>query len=74
MEDGLWNNLLANAVLAVVYVGYKIVDRCTHSRCRYGEKGLEFDIDPGDGDPADEMHQIAEMLKSRALVHRTTRV
>jgi hypothetical protein len=76
MEDSLYNNLLANAVLAGVYVIYKVADRCMHSRCRYGAEGLEFDIDPQEGediDPAAEMHKISELLKSRALVHSNTR-
>ena len=59
-------------MFALLYVGIKVTQRCLNSKCRYGADGLEFDIDPQDGtaDPADEMHKIAEMLKSRALVHR----
>ena len=74
MTDSLWNNMLANAVLAAVYVGYKIVDRCMNSKCRYGAEGLEFDISPEEGthDPGIEMEKIADILKSRALVHRNT--
>lgn len=75
MDDSLGNNLLANGVLAGVYIVYKVVDRCLHSRCKYTKlDGLTFDLDGEDGDvpcPAVEMDKIAELLKSRANLHRS---
>jgi len=78
--DGLSNNLLANALLAGFYVGYKCIDRCMHSKCRYTKTdGFTFDLDGPDGEdcPATDMQQIADLLKSRAMVYdrkSTTRV
>ena len=79
--DGLGNNLLANGVLALAYVGYKILDRCMHSKCKYTKlDGFAFDLD-GEGPEGQcavsDMEKIAELLKSRALAHGrsgTTRV
>ena len=70
--DGLSNNLLANALLAGFYVGYKCLDRCMHSKCRYTKTdGFIFDLDgePGEECPATDMEKIADLLKSRALVY-----
>ena len=78
--DGLSNNLLANALLAGFYVGYKCIDRCMHSKCRYTKTdGFQFDLDgQEEGEcPATDMEKIAELLKSRAMVYdrkATTRV
>ena len=72
MADGLFNNLLANALLAGVYVLYKAFDKCLHSKCRYTKAdGFQFDLD-GDQEtdcPATDMERIAELLRSRALVY-----
>ena len=76
MDDPLSNNLLANGLLAAAYVLYKVVDRCLHSKCKYSTvEGLVFDLDQTDAEcPATDMEKIAELLKSRALVHgRTSR-
>ena len=78
MDDSLGNNLLANGVLAAVYVVYKIVDRCLNSKCKYTQvDGLSFDLD-GEGDcPVADMEQIADLLKARATQYArgtTTRV
>ena len=70
--DGLYNNLLANVLLAGFYVVYKILDRCMHSKCRYTKTdGFAFDLDgdPGEDCPATDMEKIAELLKSRAMVY-----
>jgi hypothetical protein len=67
--DGLGNNLLANGVLAAIYVIYKIVDRCLHSRCKYTKlDGFAFDMDGEQDDlcPATDLEKVAEMLKARA--------
>ena len=73
MDDPLSNNLLANALLAGAYVLYKVIDRCMHSKCKYSTvEGLTFDIE-GDGEcPTTDMEKIADLLKSRALVHSKT--
>ena len=70
--DGLSNNLLANGLLALFYVAYKVIDRCMHSKCRYTKTdGFQFDLDGQDQDacPATDMEKVAELLKSRALVY-----
>jgi len=70
--DGLSNNLLANGLLAGFYVVYKILDRCMHSKCKYTkDDGFAFDLDGAEeGEcPVSDMQKIAELLKSRALVH-----
>ena len=78
--DSLGNNLLANGILAVLYVGYKIIDRCMHSKCRYTKTdGFAFDLDGEPEEcPATDMERIAELIKSRAMVYDrrspTTRV
>ena len=76
--DGLGNNILANGLLALAYVGYKILDRCMHSKCKYTKTdGFAFDLDPEGTEqcPVSDMEKIAELLKSRAMVHgRTIRV
>ena len=80
MDDSLFNNLLANGVLALAYALYKIVDRCMHSKCKYtATDGLAFDLDPEgeEGCPVNDMDRIAELLKSRVAMHSrgaTTRV
>ena len=65
-----YESLGANAILAGAYVIYKVFDRCMHGKCRYNkEGGLDFDL----GDPVDattDMSKIAELLKSRSLMHR----
>ena len=71
-NDSLFNNLLANGVLAAFYVGYKCIDRCMHSKCRYTKTdGFQFDLDgePGEETAATDMSKIAELLKSRALAY-----
>ena len=70
--DGLGNNLLANGLLAAVYVLYKVVDRCLHSKCRYSKiDGFTFDMDgPAEECPATDMNRLAELLKSRAEVYQ----
>jgi hypothetical protein len=79
MDDSLFNNLLANGVLALAYAIYKVVDRCMHSKCKYtAADGLAFDLDgPDEECPVNDMDRIAELLKSRAAMHSrgtTTRV
>lgn len=74
--DGLGNNLLANGVLAVVYVLYKIIDRCLHSTCKYTTvDGFSFDADGPEGDecPATDMSKIADLLRTRAQVYGRNR-
>ena len=65
-----YDSLGANAVLAAVYVIYKLLDRCLHSKCRYNrDGGLDFDL----GDQTDavaDMDKIAELIKSRSLHHK----
>ena len=65
-----YDSLGANAVLAAVYVVYKLLDRCLHSKCRYNrDGGLDFDL----GDQTDalaDMDKIAELIKSRSLHHK----
>ena len=65
-----YDSLGANAVLAAVYVVYKLLDRCLHSKCRYNrDGGLDFDL----GDQTDavaDMDKIAELIKSRSLLHK----
>jgi|GEM_PF-5485298 len=68
--DGLGNNLLANALLALAYGLYKVVDRCLHSKCKYTKDGgLAFSLDETSECPASDMEKIAELLRARALVH-----
>jgi len=68
--DGLGNNLLANALLALAYGLYKVVDRCMHSKCKYTKDGgLAFSLDETGECPATDMEKIADLLRSRALVH-----
>ena len=73
MDDPLSNNLLANGLLAAAYVLYKVIDRCMHSKCKYSTvEGLTFDLDQNDDCPATDMDRIADLLKSRALLHSRT--
>ena len=62
-------SLGANAILFGVYLGYQMIQRCLHSKCRYNrDGGLDFDL----GEPMDaaaDMNKIAELLKSRSLQH-----
>ena len=62
-------SLGANAILFGVYLGYQMIQRCLHSKCRYNrDGGLDFDL----GEPMDaatDMNRIAELLKSRSLQH-----
>ena len=70
--DGLYNNLLANGLLAAFYVVYKIIDRCMHSKCRYTKTdGFQFDLDgePDSENPAQDMSKLAELIKSRAMAY-----
>lgn len=64
-----YESLGANAILFGVYLGYQMIQRCLHSKCRYNkEGGLDFDL----GDPMDavtDMSKIAELLKSRSMHH-----
>ena len=72
MDDSLFNNLLANGVLALAYALYKVVDRCMHSKCKYTQAdGLAFDLDGPDEDdcPVNDMERIAELLRSRVAMH-----
>ena len=70
--DGLGGNLLANGLLAAVYIVYKMLDRCFHSKCRYSKvDGFTFDMDgPQEECPATDMNKLADLLKSRAEVYR----
>lgn len=65
-----WESLGANAILAGAYVGYQLINRCLHSKCRYNkEKGFDFDL----GEPLDaaaDMGKIAELLRSRSERHK----
>ena len=65
-----WESLGANAILAGAYVGYQLINRCLHSKCRYNkEKGFDFDLgEPTD--PAADMSKIAELLRARSEKHR----
>ena len=71
MDDSLFNNLLANGVLALAYAIYKVVDRCLHSKCTYTQTdGLAFDLDgPEQECPVNDMERIAELLKARVEMH-----
>ena len=65
-----WESLGANAVLAIAYAAYKVMDRCMHSKCRYNkEGGFDFDL----GDPAEcpvaDMANLGELLKQRSAHH-----
>ena len=72
MDDPLSNNLLANGLLAAAYVLYKIIDRCLHSKCKYSTvEGLVFDLDQTEN-AATDMEKIADLLKSRAMLHSKT--
>ena len=65
-------SLGANAILFGVYLGYQVINRCLHSKCRYNKNsGLDFDLGPTgeEASPAAEMGRIAELLKSRSLHH-----
>ena len=71
---GFIDGLGANAVLAAVYVAYKLLDRCLHSKCRYNrEGGLDFDLGAPE-DAVSDMNKIAELLKSRSLHHANNTV
>ena len=65
-----WESLGANAILAGAYVGYQLINRCLHSKCRYNkEKGFDFDL----GEPKDaasDMGKIAELLRVRSEHHK----
>ena len=69
-----WESLGANAILAGAYVGYQLINRCLHSKCRYNkEGGLDFDL----GEPMDaaaDMGKIAELLRSRSERHKEKKV
>lgn len=67
-----WENMLANAVLGVAYLGYKILDRCLHSRCKYtAEKGFDFDMDgAGEPCPANDLSKIGDLLKQRSQLYK----
>ena len=65
-----WESLGANAILAGAYVGYQLINRCLHSKCRYNkEGGLDFDL----GEPIDavtDMGKIAELIRARSEHHK----
>ena len=67
-------SLGANAILAGFYVGYQLINRCLHSKCRYNkEGGLDFDL----GEPMDaaaDMDKIAELLRSRSERHKEKQI
>ena len=67
---GFIDSLGANAVLAAVYVVYKLLDRCLHSKCRYNrDGGLDFDL--GDqSDAVQDLDKLAELIKSRSILHK----
>ena len=69
-----WESLGANAILAGAYVGYQLINRCLHSKCRYNkEGGLDFDL----GEPNDataDMDKIAELLRSRSERHKEKKI
>lgn len=69
-----YESLGANAILFGVYLGYQLVHRCMHSKCRYNrEGGLDFDL----GEPKDaatDMMKIADLLKSRSVHHKSIEV
>ena len=68
--DGLYNNLLANALLAVAYAVYKVYDRCLASKCKYTrDGGFAFDLADAPDCPATDMEKIADLLKSRAMAY-----
>ena len=65
-------SLGANAILMAVYVVYKVIDRCLHSKCRYNkDAGWDFDLGEPE-DAATDMNKIAELLKSRSLHHKSS--
>ena len=55
-------------------MGYQLINRCLHSKCRYNkEKGFDFDL----GEPLDaaaDMDKIAELLRSRSERHKEKKV
>ncbi len=65
-----WESLGANAILAGAYVGYQLINRCLHSKCRYNKEGwLDFDL----GEPMDaatDMGKIAELIRARSEHHK----
>ena len=66
-----WENMIANAVLGAAYLGYKVLDRCLHSRCKYtAEKGFDFDMDGSEPCPATDMAQLGDLLKQRSQLYR----
>ena len=72
MESVFAESVAANALLVGVYIGYKMVNRCLTSKCRYSkEDGWDFDLgETAPADAATDMEKIAELLKSRSLHHR----
>ena len=68
---GFLDSLGANAVLAAVYVVYKLLDRCLHSKCRYNrDGGLDFDLGDQTADPVQDLDKLAELIKSRSMLHK----
>lgn len=66
-----FDSLGANAVLAAVYVVYKLLDRCLHSKCRYNrDGGLDFDLGDQTDDPVQDLEKLAELIKSRSMLHK----
>ena len=64
----LWESLLANALLAAAYAGYKVIDRCLHSKCRFNKQdGFTFDLDgdPEAHDTAVDMERLGAILMRR---------
>lgn len=69
--ETFWENMLANAILGVAYLAYKIVDRCAQSKCKYStDKGLVFDLDNGEPCPVTDLNKISDMLKRRASQYK----
>ena len=65
--ENFYSSMLANGLLALAYAGYKVIDRCSKSQCRYGAAGLEFDLgEPATDCPATELGNLAELLKKRS--------
>ena len=69
--NNLWSSLLANAILAIAYSAYKVIDRCQRSKCAYTNQGLEFDLGEPADCPAQDMSKLADLIKARSQHHLT---